>query len=525
MGTIMTYSRLQQSLASNENLLAFWGRPDAAVLALITIFLIVRFVLAATLGFAVDESYTIANARVLSLSYFDHPPMVYWIAHAFMPVVGEGHALRVPFIILFSGSSWLLYLLTRGLFGAPAGVWAVLSLNLSAFFTVSAGCWIVPDGPLIFFLLAAALTLANAFFPDGTPPSPWRTWIITGVCIGLAALSKYHAALFGLSVFFYIVSVPGRRRILLHPAPWVGAFIALGFSLPVLLWNAEHNWVSFVFQGGHAAVRGGLHVGNVIVIALGQAVWIFPWIFVPIAVAAWQALRAGRTQEKKWYCVCLGVPPILFFTIIPLWGDRGLPHWAMPGWLMLYPVLGELLDRESRERPWPVRWAIASALLFVALLVPAAAHTVTGYGKVLFPDLFVCGDPTLEAVEWSPLAAELKARGYLERKDMFVVAPNWLEAGRIDQAIGGVLPVVVFPDMNEPKNFEFRYDQNMFVGRDALIIGRTLSPGMRAQLRQYFGSVEELPPFSFGRSGMKEIELNIMLGKRLLRPVPPYYAR
>ena len=85
------------------------SRPDGAVLALILAFLVFRLILAAMLGFTVDESYTIANARDLSLSYFDHPPLHYWIAHAFMPILGEGHAARLPFILLFSVSSWLLY--------------------------------------------------------------------------------------------------------------------------------------------------------------------------------------------------------------------------------------------------------------------------------------------------------------------------------------------------------------------------------------------------------------------------------
>ena len=238
-----------QSGASRRTLLSAYS-PDAAALGLIIVFLGFRLVLAATLGLGVDESYAIANARELELSYFDHPPLHYWIAHAFMPLVGDGRALRLPFIILFAGSSWLLYRLTRRLFGDWAGVWAVLALNLSAFFTLSAGGWIVPDGPLIFFLLAAALTLANAFFPAAAPASPWRSWILAGIYLGLASLAKYQAVLFGFGLLLYLVSVPGRRRVLLHPAPWAGALIALAIFSPVLIWNAQHGWVSFAYQGG-----------------------------------------------------------------------------------------------------------------------------------------------------------------------------------------------------------------------------------------------------------------------------------
>ncbi|MBP6583237.1 MAG: hypothetical protein KA204_07210, partial [Chromatiaceae bacterium] len=67
-------------------------RPARAVLALIGAFLVLRLILAATLGLGVDETYTLANARDLSLSYFDHPPLHYWLIHLLMPVLGEGRA-------------------------------------------------------------------------------------------------------------------------------------------------------------------------------------------------------------------------------------------------------------------------------------------------------------------------------------------------------------------------------------------------------------------------------------------------
>ncbi len=506
-----------QNGLGRKYLLSFRHNPDAAVLGIIVVCLAFRLILAATLGFAVDESYTIANARHLQLSYFDHPPLHYWIVHAFMPILGHGHALRLPFIVLFAGSSWLLYLLTRRLFGDWAGMWAVLALNLSAFFTVSVGGFIVPDGPLVFFLLAAALVLANAFFAVAAAPSPWRTWIVAGFCIGLAGLSKYHAVLFAFGLLLYLVSVPARRRVLLHPAPWVGAFIALAVFTPVLIWNARHAWASFMYQGGRGIPQGGLHVGNALANAAGQAVWILPWIFVPLIVAAWHALRAGRKQERSWYCLCLGLPTIVLFTVIPLWGDKPLPHWSMPGWMMLYPILGARLDRAASADVWPRRWAIASAALFVVLAAIVVGQAATGFGKLLFPGAFRYGDPTLESVEWTPLYAELKARGYLDRKDMFIVAPNWLYAGRIDAALDGALPVVV---IGNGKNFNFQIAGKSLLGRDALVIGRNIPADMESRVRRIFASVEELPSFSFGRSGMHEINLRIFLARKLLAPFP-----
>ena len=133
-------------------------------LTLIVGFALARVALAYALGFGVDEAYTIAISRRLSLSYFDHPPLHQWLAHFAALLLGEGGSLRLPFIVLFAATGWLMFVLTRKLFGARAGVLAVFALNASPFFFVSAGGWIVPDGPLLFALAAAAIVFARLFF-------------------------------------------------------------------------------------------------------------------------------------------------------------------------------------------------------------------------------------------------------------------------------------------------------------------------------------------------------------------------
>jgi hypothetical protein len=195
----------------------------------------------------------------------------------------------------------------------------------------------------------------------------------------------------------------------------------------------------------------------------------------------------------------------------------------MPGWLMFYPVLGDFLERKRREHVWPLRWAASSAAALAGLIVIIVGQASTGYGKMLFPGLFVHGDPTLDATDWSPLAAELKTRGYLDDKHLFIVAPDWIAAGRIDVALGGEVPVTVFP-ANEPKNFEFLHDHTAFLGRDALVIGHSFPAHFAADVRQFFNSVEDVPPYWLGRSGMQEIELKMMLARKLLRPFPEYYT-
>ena len=151
------------ALPQNKAWLSIARSPERLAIGLILAFSVYRLVLAATLGLGVDEAYGIGVSHDLDLSYFDHPPLNYWIAHAFIPLLGDGRELRLPFIALFAATNWTLYLLTRHLFDAAAGVWAVLALNLSMFFA-AAGGWILPDGPLMLVLWPPAIGLRGACF-------------------------------------------------------------------------------------------------------------------------------------------------------------------------------------------------------------------------------------------------------------------------------------------------------------------------------------------------------------------------
>src|SRR6202012_1907215 len=91
-------------------------------LAILVVFLLARLLFAVALGLGIDESYTVAISRRLSLSYFDHPPLHLWMAHFSALMVGENVAARLPFILLFFGTGWIYYRLADELFGARAAI-------------------------------------------------------------------------------------------------------------------------------------------------------------------------------------------------------------------------------------------------------------------------------------------------------------------------------------------------------------------------------------------------------------------
>ena len=237
-------------------------------------------------------------SRRLDLSYFDHPPLHQWIAHFTGRLLGEGLSMRLPFIALFAGTGWLMYLLTRKLFGARAGVWAVFGLNASAFFFASAGSWIVPDGPLLFALAAAAIVFAKLFFEEADAGAVWRLWLAGGFWLGVAALSKYSAVFFAFGLVAFIVLSPRQRHWLAHPAPYLAGRLCLAIVSPVLVWNAQNDWVSLAFQGARGAPHGQWRPVQVAAMILGQIVWVTPWIFVPLAGAPDRGGAVGAARRS-----------------------------------------------------------------------------------------------------------------------------------------------------------------------------------------------------------------------------------
>ena len=116
----------------------------------------------------------------------------------------------------------------------------------------------MPDGPLLFGLALAAWALSRLFFDPGEDERRvWRLWLLAGLGFGLAGLSKYIGALAPLGLLAFLVISPSERRWFRHPAPYVAAMLAGLIVLPVFVWNAQHGWASFAFQGAARRRVGG----------------------------------------------------------------------------------------------------------------------------------------------------------------------------------------------------------------------------------------------------------------------------
>src|SRR5712691_9280118 len=89
---------------------AWLKTPAGGVAVLILTTFLARLLFAAALGLGIDESYMVAAGRKLQLSYFDHPPISWWMAWGASQLAGSENALvvRLPFVALFALTTLLM---------------------------------------------------------------------------------------------------------------------------------------------------------------------------------------------------------------------------------------------------------------------------------------------------------------------------------------------------------------------------------------------------------------------------------
>jgi len=469
-----------------------------------------RLVLASALGLGIDESYMVAAGRKLQLSYFDHPPIAWWMAWAAAHLTGSESpvVVRLPFIALFAVTTFLMYRLTSALFSPEAGLWAAVVLNMAPVFGITSASWVLPDGPLLAALLGAAVCLVAALRSEGRVA--WGWWLGTGMCAGLSLCSKYSAVLAIIGAAGFLLTEPRSRHWLARPHPYAAGLVASVIFLPVLIWNAENDWVSFLFQAGRA--ENGFHPFGPITTLAGAAAFLLPWIWAPLVVCGFLALRRGPSDRERWLLICLAAPPLIVFAAASLRGNV-LFHWTAPGYLMLLPLLGDAIARHWRGSR-AVRVYIGATTGFVVLGSSLFASEVKfNWLPAVIGDFRLDKDPSLDVVDWTSLRDDLAEQGFLDRPKLAVAALRWSDAGKIDYALGGRLPVICLgPDAHQYALAARRDDH---AGADILIVTRASFEKIVGQYWFLFDSIESIAPATVLHAGRPALRLNLFLGHRL----------
>src|SRR5579864_4694025 len=227
--------------------------PDEARLVRDTSIIVVALVALRLVGAAwtpltFDEAYYWMWSRHLALGYYDHPPGVALVIRLGTLIAGDTElGVRLVSVLLALPMSFAVYRTATILFGGQR-VAATATILLNVTLMAAVGTLIVtPDAPL---LVASSFVLFFLAKVLETGRGAW--WLAVGAAAGVALLSKYTALFFGPAILIWLISVPKLRRWLASPWLYLGGIVALAIFSPVIVWNAEHHWVSFIKQIGRS---------------------------------------------------------------------------------------------------------------------------------------------------------------------------------------------------------------------------------------------------------------------------------
>ncbi|HKI19841.1 MAG TPA: glycosyltransferase family 39 protein, partial [Isosphaeraceae bacterium] len=437
--------------------------PHAALLVLIVSTALVRLIPAVNLGLGNDEAYHFLYAAHPALSYYDHPPMMAWVESVGLLLPGAADStlrLRIGFILLFAGSTWVLARLTARYFGGWSGFLAAFALNISGYYGLAASTLALPDGPLLFFWLWTIDRLSIAL--EGPPSSRLVPWIWVGLAWGGAMLSKYHACFLPLGAALFVLLHRPMWRWVFQPGPYLALFSGLAVFSPVLLWNADHHWVSFLFQGGRAVGSWTLRPDSLAVALLAQVAYLFPWIWVPLVIILVRGIRGGSTSDNRLVpqrlLLCLAVVPLGLFTAVACFRPV-LPHWGLIGPASLFPMLGNrwwgLFTRDpGRSRRLLAAGAVWSCVVLAGALFEFHTGLFQRGGHGRFGVVDMRSDPTIDMYGWDQVASRMRTLGLLDDPQTFVFTRYWYQSAQIAYALGVTRPVLCY-NADDPRGFAF----------------------------------------------------------------------
>src|ERR1700761_165434 len=350
------------------------------VLALV----VLRLGAAAWTPITFDEAYYWLWSKHLAGGFYDHPPMVALVIRAGTMIAGDNElGVRLVSILLALPMSYAVYRAAVILFGGQR-VAATATILLNVTLMAAVGTMIVtPDAPslvaasFILFFLAKVLETGQGAY-----------WLAVGAAVGLGLVSKYTTLFFGAAILIWLVMAPKQRRWLLSPWPYLGAVVAFAIFSPVIIWNEEHHWVSFLKQ-----INGRVRIEEFRLAYIGELIptqiaFATPFIFIlgAMGLHALARRKVGALPARVlinamfWTITVYFVWHSLHARVEANWFAPVYPAFAIAAAVAAHLVRWE--PRWQRVSDFCLRWAApVGIVMFAALIVQANTGWLSGYRR------------------------------------------------------------------------------------------------------------------------------------------------
>lgn len=313
---------------------------------LLVLLTFIHLYLGFVLNLSVDEAHYALYGIHLDWSYFDHPPMVGWI-QAIPAQLGapDGILRLIPEVlwvmtIIFSAkvSSTLVdqssyvhenpNLDIQELKKIAQWFTALIIMAAPIMHVLAVG--LLPDSllmPLIPLMMLLTLKINRAI--NNNQSNEVALWMSLGVILGLSGLSKYTGIFPALAIPLCLFYWQGLK-LLKKPGLWLSLLIAAILISPIIYWNWQHEWISFIYQIKHGS-GNQWQARRLVVFILNQ---FLTYGALP-AVGLWLIIK-NKFRFDKFLLAFFIIP---FFIFLLMSGGGGsLPHWTSPAWVALAPI-------------------------------------------------------------------------------------------------------------------------------------------------------------------------------------------
>ncbi|NOX20276.1 MAG: phosphatase PAP2 family protein [Nitrospirae bacterium] len=361
---------------------------ERRALALLMLFLLgmslfrLYYITTGPLDLSPDEAHYWDWSRNPDLSYYSKGPGIAYIIWFSRLLFGNTEiGVRMPAVIFLFSSSIIIFFLTRSLSvrfdgfesvkrQEQAGLVASIGLNILPLFATY-GVVNTIDSPFIFFWTAA---LALFWYAVKDWPlkraSLWR-WLMLGVVVGLGGLVKYTMVFFVFSAFLFLVFNREKRGLLKSIYPWLSSFVSAIVTSPIIIWNYQHNWVTFRHTAGQAHVAEGLVIRpeRFLEFIGSQLGVIGPVVFVFMIVAV---LWSRKVKRDEGFVFWFFAPTFLFFLLKSLQG-KVQANWALPCYISA--LVGLAIYVVAHWRAWTMKLRATFVVgVVISFMITAIAH-------------------------------------------------------------------------------------------------------------------------------------------------------
>jgi hypothetical protein len=370
---------------TNHRALATWW---------VVVVTLVRLVCLASLPLGNGEAYYYSWSRFLSWSYYDHPPLVAWMARATTALGTSSAAVHLGPILTSGAFGLLFYRLAERLFRPRTAFFALILVTALPVFLFSSFV-LNPEAPLAPLWVGFLLVLEGMRKRDG-----WHRPVLAGALLGFAFLAKYTAVLLVPATLLYVACSAPTRRWLRRPSFYAGGAVAFVIALPVLLWNDARGWPSVrlhLVERASAALPvagenrmnqlvaasstgGSGHLETLARVIVGQIISYSPVLVPLLAIALVGALRRARRDDRDLFLTAFSWPVLLPLLLAMTTLQDAEQHWTMmavmPAAIAAGRVLDESWDRAKRFRVVAAIGVGVSALAFVISVVHGRSTAV-----------------------------------------------------------------------------------------------------------------------------------------------------